>query len=118
MEMKLHEKETQLQEKEKELVLRIIPPTAKSSEQTIVQAMSQVILKYLQLTGLENQNKNLENLALQREQERKPREAKYQAWEAKCQELQTKNNKLLKFVDKEKQWQKYMAMVVESENSM
>ena len=52
----------------------------------------------LYLTGLKNQNKNLENLALQREQERKTWEAKSQAWKAKCQELQTKNDKLMKQV--------------------
>ena len=50
--------------------------------------MSQVSLEEVQLTGLKNQNKNLENLALQREQERK-------TWEAKCQELQNKNYKLI-----------------------
>ena len=46
--------------------------------------------------GLKNQNKNMENLALKREQERKTLETKCQAWEAKCQELQTKNDKLMK----------------------
>ena len=53
--------------------------------------MSQMSIKYLELTGLKNQIKNLENLALQREQERK-------TWEAKFQELQTKNDKLMKQV--------------------
>ena len=38
----------------------------------------------------------MENLALQREQERKTWEAKSQAWEAKFQELQNKNDKLIK----------------------
>ena len=51
--------------------------------------MSQISLKELELVGLKNQNKNLENLALKREQERKAREAK-------CQELQSKNEKLMK----------------------
>ena len=46
--------------------------------------MSQVILKELQLTGLKNKNKNLEILALKKEQERKDSESK-------CQELQTNN---------------------------
>ena len=58
--------------------------------------MSQVNHKYLQLNGFKNQNENLENLALQREQERKTWEAKIQAWEAKCWELQNKNDKLTK----------------------
>ena len=78
--------------------MRIIPPVAESSEQNIVQAMSQVSLKYLQLIGLKNKNKNLENLELQREQERKTWEAKSQSWEPKCQKLQTKNDKLMKQV--------------------
>ena len=88
MERKLQEKEKQLQEKEIELEGRIIPPTAESSEKTIVQAMSQVTLKDLELGGLKNQNKNLENLAVKREQERKP-------WEAKFQELQNRNDKIM-----------------------
>ena len=54
MERNLQEKEKELQDKEKKLELRIIPPTAESSEQTIIQAMSQVSLKYLKLTKLKN----------------------------------------------------------------
>ena len=46
--------------------------------------MPQVSLKDLELTGLKNQNKTLDNLALQREQEKRTWEAKSQAWEAKC----------------------------------
>ena len=42
---KFDELEKKLQEKEKELESRIIPPSTKSGEQTIVQAMSQVSLK-------------------------------------------------------------------------
>ena len=53
--------------------------------------MSHVSLKELELVGLKNQNKNLESLALKREQERKSQEAK-------CQELQNKNDKLMKQV--------------------
>ena len=51
--------------------------------------MSQVSFKELDIVGLRNQNKNLENLALKMEQERK-------VWEAKCKELKDKNDKLLK----------------------
>ena len=51
--------------------------------------MSRVSLKELELNGLKNQNENLEILALKREQEKK-------AWEAKYQELQTNNDKLMK----------------------
>ena len=72
-----------MQEKEKKLESRIFPPSIESDEKTIVQAMSQVSLKELELVGLKNQNKNLESLALKREQETKSREAK-------CQELQSK----------------------------
>ena len=92
----MHEKSKELQDKEKELKLRIIPLTTISNEQTIMQAMSQVRQKYLQLTRLKNKNKILENLALQMEQERKTWESKYQYWEAKWQELQTKNDKIIK----------------------
>ena len=58
--------------------------------------MSQVSMKYLQLSRLKNQNKNLGNLTLQREKERKTWEAKSQDQEEKYQELQTKNDKLMK----------------------
>ena len=60
--------------------------------------MSQVSIKYLELTGLKNQNKTPENLLLQREQEIRTWEAKSKYWEAKCQELQTKKDKLMKQV--------------------
>ena len=45
--------------------------------------MSQVSLKYLELEGLNNKNKSLENLAVKSEQERKTLEAKCRTWEAK-----------------------------------
>ena len=48
----------------------------------------------MELVGLKNQNKNMESLALKREQERK-------AWEEKCQELQSKNDKLMKQVTRQ-----------------
>ena len=60
--------------------------------------MSQVSIKDLEINGKRNQNKNLKNLAVQREQERKTWEAKSQAWEAKCQEMLTKTDKLIKHV--------------------
>ena len=53
--------------------------------------MSQASLKELELVGLKKRNKNLKSLALKREHERK-------TWEAKCQELQGKNDKLMKQV--------------------
>ena len=88
---KFEEMERKLQEKEKELELRMIPPVAWSSEHGIVQAMSQVSLKELEITGLKNQNKNLEDIATKREQGRK-------TMENKCKELVDKNNKLTKQV--------------------
>ena len=45
----------------------------------------------LEIVGLRNQNKNLENVALKREEERK-------AWENKCKYLLDKNDKLMKQV--------------------
>ena len=47
--------ERKLQEKEKELELRIIPHVAGSSEQGIVQAMSWVSIKELEIIGLKKQ---------------------------------------------------------------
>ena len=46
--------EINLQEKEKDLELRIIPHVAGSSEQGIVQTMSPVSVKELEITGLTN----------------------------------------------------------------
>ena len=71
MKEKFEEMERKLQEKEKELELRIIPPVARSSEHGIVHAMSHVSLKELEITGLKNQNKHLEDVARKRELERK-----------------------------------------------
>ena len=45
----------------------------------------------MEITGLKNQNKTLEDIAVKREQERK-------VWESKCKELVDKNNKLTKQV--------------------
>ena len=53
--------------------------------------MSEVSLRDLEIFGLKNQNKNLENLVLKREEERK-------AWENRCRDLSDKNDKLMKQV--------------------
>ena len=53
--------------------------------------MSQVSLRNLEIIGLKKQNKNLDNLALKREEERK-------TWESKCKYLLDKNDKLMKQV--------------------
>ena len=51
--------------------------------------MSQVSIKYMEITGLKNQNKNLEDIVVKREQERK-------TLENRCKELVDQNNKLTK----------------------
>ena len=53
--------------------------------------MSQVSLRDLEIVGLKSQDKNLENLPLKREKERK-------VWENKCRDLSDKNDKLMKKV--------------------
>ena len=90
--------ERKLHEKEKDIEGIMISPVSQSGEQAIVQTMSQVSIKDLELTGLKNQNKTLENLSLQTEKETRTWEANSNAWEAKCQELQKKNDKLMKSV--------------------
>ena len=50
------ELEKKLQEKSKELEDRIISTSIESGEQSLVQAMSQVSLKKLDIVGLRNQN--------------------------------------------------------------
>ena len=70
---------------------KIFSPFAESSEQSLVQTMSQVSFKGLEIVGLWNQNKNLKILSLKREKQRK-------SWQAKCKELQDKNDKLSKQV--------------------
>ena len=67
MKEKFEEMERKLQEKEKELELSIIPPMARSSEHGIVEAMSQVSLKELEITGWKNHNKKLEDIVGKRE---------------------------------------------------
>ena len=59
MEKRLQEKEQELQEKEKQLEKEFNPPITKPGEFSIVQALEQVSLKELELTGLKHQNKNL-----------------------------------------------------------
>ena len=56
--------------------------------------MSQISLKELEITGLKNQNKNLEDIDGKRELERKK-------LEDKCKELVDKNNKLKKQVTRQ-----------------
>ena len=53
--------------------------------------MSQVSLRDMEITGLKNQNKYLEDIVVKREQERN-------TLENKCKELVDKNNNLIKQV--------------------
>ena len=64
--------EKELNEIGKDLEVHIIPPLAQASANSVVKAMSRIILRDLEIVGLKNQNKNLENLALKREEERNP----------------------------------------------
>ena len=83
--------EKEIEESKKEPEVQIISPAAlvQRNEDSIVQAMSQVILRDLEIVILKNQNKILENAALKKEEERK-------AMENKCKEFLDKNEKLLK----------------------
>ena len=56
--------------------------------------MSQVSLGDLEITGLKNENKNLENFSLKIDEERK-------TWERKCKYLTDKNDNLLKQVTRQ-----------------
>ena len=53
--------------------------------------MSQVSLRDLEIVGLKNQNKILQNAALKKDEERK-------FWETKCKEFSNKSAKLVKHV--------------------
>ena len=57
--------------KGKESKLQIISPPAQVSKDFVVQSMSQVSLRNLEIIGLKNQNNNLEDLALKRGKPRK-----------------------------------------------
>ena len=56
---KYDELENKLQEKEKELESRMFSPSVELDEQPLVQAMSQVSFKELEIVGLRNQNKKI-----------------------------------------------------------
>ena len=73
----------------KEPDVQIIPSLIQVNEESIVQEISQVSLIDLEIVGLKNQNKNLENAALKKEEEIKP-------MENKCKDLLDKNDKLMK----------------------
>ena len=80
-----------MNQKENDTKLQVIPPPVHANAKSIVQAMSQVSLRDLEIVGLKNQNKNLKNTTLNKEEERKDSEGKYK-------ELLEKNDKLMKQV--------------------
>ena len=61
-ETKQEELEKELKEKNKEKQVKVISPFVQSGTDSLSQAMSQVSLKYLEIIGLKNQNKNLEDI--------------------------------------------------------
>ena len=67
----------------------VVSSSVQCGADSLSQAMSWVSLKYLEITSLKNQNKNLEDIDGKREKERK-------TLENKCKELVEKNNKLAK----------------------
>ena len=71
--------------------MQIVPPPQQINEESIVQEMSQVSLRDLEIVGMKNQNKNLENAAMKKEDERKD-------MENKCKDLLDENDKLMKQV--------------------
>ena len=88
-ETKQEELEKELEVKNKEQEVQVISPSIQTGADSLSQAMSQVSLKNLEITGLKNQNKNLEEIAEKREKERN-------TLEDKCKELVEKNNKWAK----------------------
>ena len=61
----------ELKEKDKEQQVPFISSSIQSGTNSLSQAMSQVSLKALEVTGLKKQNKNLEDIAEKKEHERK-----------------------------------------------
>ena len=84
-------REKELQEKCEEVKNQSTIPSVEIDATSLSKAMSQVKLKYVELTALKYQNKNIEEITLKREQEKKK-------VEEKCQELINQNTKLTKQV--------------------
>ena len=74
--------------------MQIVPPPTQANTNYFGKAMSRVSLRDLEIVGLKKQNKNLENLSLKREEERK-------YWENKCKYFSDKNDKLMKQVTRQ-----------------
>ena len=73
---KLVEKEKELQKKCEEIKNQSTVPSIETDAASLSKAMSEVNLKYVELTRLKQQNKNLEEIALKKEQEKKEIEEK------------------------------------------
>ena len=69
---KYEELEKKLQENEKDIENRIVPPSTESGEQSLMRPMSQVSFKELEIVELWKQNTNLIILYFNREQENNP----------------------------------------------
>ena len=65
--------EKELQEKGEVVEILAIIPTIETDTTSLSNAMSQVKLMDVELTGLKQQNKNLEGIALKKEDEKKRR---------------------------------------------
>ena len=57
----------ELKEKDKEQQVPVVSSSVQSGTYSLSQAMSQVILKALEITGLKKQNKNLEDMVVKKE---------------------------------------------------
>ena len=65
-----------MENKRRDLKVQVIQRIAQTNEESIVQAMSQVSLRDLEIIGIKNQNKNLEDATLKKEEGKKVLENK------------------------------------------
>ena len=89
MEKEIDDKKKYIEDKIKEPEVHLIQPVSQTNEESIVQSMSRVSFKDLEIVGIRNQTKVLEDTALNKEEERK-------VLENKCKYLLDKNDKLKK----------------------
>ena len=71
LKVKLATKEKELQEKVEVVEILATMPNVEIDTTSLSNAMSQVNLRDVELTGLKQQNKNLEDMALKKEKEKK-----------------------------------------------
>ena len=89
LKVKLAAKEKELQEKGEEVEIPATMPNGETDTTSLSNAMSQVKLRDVELTGLNMQNKNLEGMDFKKEEEKKK-------LTEICQELLDQNAKLNK----------------------